>query len=209
MSRSHREELLVLLPFQEQITRNSRDKEQILMHQIKPEQLPLKHTLQTVWKVRVAGQFKVWKSVSKPRVGHEQGRAEQPPNAKTQKTQKKHSMERERESVSQWASPTSMHQGGDIHTQSVWGWQGAGFVLRIVTFLLAAVTPRGAASSDASVCHCLLPSFPHTTAPANLPPPLLHLFYTTCIHGLCKLPKTSRKCPRNGDLRHASRAFKK
>lgn len=132
-------------------------------------------------------------------------------NAKPENTKPKNIQWNEKESVSQWASQISMHQGGDIHIQSIWGWQGGGFVLRIVIFLLAAVTPHRAQSFDASLCHkgfstayCLPSSQNSRRKPAvTFLPPLLHH-----IHPWSVLLKTSWKYAINSNLRHAFRAFK-
>lgn len=195
MSRSHGEELLVLPLFQELITRNSRNKEQILMHEIKPEQLPLNHTLKTVWKVRVAGQVKLWKSEhTKSQTWRtRQSRTiskhkKYPKNTKP----KKHSMEWER--VSQWSSPSRMHQGGDIHIQSVRGWQRGWLCLE--NCHICSGSGHSARGSELwcfhlpqRLQHCLLPSFLTPPQPRG-----------TCCH----LSSTS-STPRSV---HASQNFK-
>lgn len=189
------------------------DTRSILIHEIKSGQLPLKYTLKTVWKVRVAGQcqaMKVWEqTTSQAWTGLSWTLTTS--NAKPENTKPKNIQWNEKESVSQWASQISMHQGGDIHIQSIWGWQGGGFVLRIVIFLLAAVTPHRAQSFDASLCHkgfstayCLPSSQNSRRKPAvTFPPPLLHH-----IHPWSVLLKTSWKYAINSNLRHAFRAFK-
>lgn len=138
----------------------------------------------------------------------------EPNNLQTQKTPEntkpKNIQWNEREFLS------DLHQAGCTReviftSRACGGGRGGGFVWRIVTFVLAAVTARGAQSFDASICHrgcstaCCLPSSHHHSPvepAATFPPPLLH-------HGLCTPPKTSRKCAKKGNSRPALRALKK
>lgn len=164
MSRSHGEELLVLLFFQELITRNSRNKEQILMHEIKPEQLPLNHTLKTVWKVRVAGQVKLWKSEqTKSQVWRTRQSRTISKHKKPQKIQSQKTFNGMRESFSVIFT-NRMHQGGDIHIQSVRGWQRGWLCLE--NCHICSGSGHSARGSELwcfhlpqRLQHCLLPSF--------------------------------------------------